>query len=82
MRVKIAEKPLDFTNRFRDVPSTVEDYLRIKDSITRERRWYLIGKFCEREKYERKNDEPVQELLTRLGQCFGCSEPAIRRLVS
>ena len=82
MKISVDESSQHFMEWLRGAPLTVEEYTEIKDTITKEWRWYLIGKFCVREKQQRKNDESVYELLTRLGQGFGCAEPTMRRFVS
>jgi len=82
MRTSFVEKSLNFAKWFRDMPLTVVEFVEDKDTLTKECRWYIIGKYCEMEKYNRKNNESVQELFARLGQDIGCSEPTIRRFVS
>lgn len=76
-----AEKALNSSIWFRDRLLTVEDYMQIKDTITKECRWFLIGDICERAKHHREDGELIETLLRRLGQRFGCSNPAIRRFV-
>ena len=82
MRLSMVGLSPNFTNWLHNLPLTAPELNKIENAMTKEYRWYIIGKYCEREKYNRKNNETVQDLLTRLGQDIGCSEPTIRRFVS
>ena len=82
MRLSMVGISPNFTNWLHNLPLTAPELNKIENAMTKEYRWYIIGKYCEREKYKRKNNEYVQDLLTRLGQDIGCSEPTIRRFVS
>jgi predicted CopG family antitoxin len=82
MAISKAENSLNYAKCFSDVPITVEEYMKIKGFITKECRWYLVGKYCDRDKYRRSTGESVQDLLIRLAQEFDCSEPTLRRFVS
>jgi hypothetical protein len=74
------ENSLYYLKWFADVPLTFDEYLKIKDSITKECRWYLAGKYCERVKYNHENCEAVRRpWLLRLSQELGCSKTTVRR---
>ena len=79
--ITIAEKTINSAKWFRDIPISVQEYLSIKDTITKECRWYLIGRISERAKLCREHDETVEQLLARYGQKLDCSEPTLRRFV-
>ena len=79
--ITIAEKSLNSSKWFQNIPISIPEYLLIKDIITKECRWYIMGRISERAKITRKQGESVEELLTRLGQEMGCSEPTLRRFV-
>jgi hypothetical protein len=64
------------------ISATVEEYCVIKDTISKECRWYIIGKYCERERLNHRGKETREALFMRLGQSFGCSEPTVRRFIS
>ena len=82
MRTSFVEQSAKVTKWIRSVPITENGLLKNYDTSIKECRWYIIGKYCEMGKYTRNNKETVHELLTRLGQDIGCSEPTIRRFVS
>ena len=79
--ITIAEKSINSAKWFRDIPISVQEYQSIKDTITKECRWYLIGRISERAKLYRKHNETIEQLLTRHGQELGCTEPTLRRFV-
>ena len=82
MKTSNAEKSRNAVTWLDDVPASIEEFHKSKDTFTKECRWYLIGKYCVREKQKRKKGVILRELYTQLGQGFGCSEPTIRRFVS
>ena len=77
----IAEKSINSTKWFRDIPISIQEYQSIKDTITKECCWYLMGRISERAKLYRKHNETIEQLLTRHGQELGCTEPTLRRFV-
>ena len=79
--ISIAEKSINSAKWFRDIPISIQEYLSIKNTITKECRWYLMGRISERAKLCRKHDETVEQLLARHGQELGCSEATLRRFV-
>ena len=82
MKANSAEKSYDLERWLNDVPTSVEEFHKIKDSLTKECRWYLIGKYCVQRARDRKRSITAKKLFTQLGPEFGCSEPTIRRFVS
>jgi hypothetical protein len=76
-----AEKSTNSTKWFRDIPISIQEYLSIKDTITKECRWYLMGRISERAKLNRRHGETIEQLLARYGQELGYSESTLRRFV-
>jgi len=79
--ITVAEKSINSAKRFRDIPISIQEYQTIKDTITKECRWYLMGRISERAKLYRRHNETIEQLLTRHGQELGCTEPTLRRFV-
>jgi len=77
----VAEKSNNSAKWFCGIPISIEEYLSIKDTITKECRWYLMGRISEREKLNRRHGETVEQLLARYGQKLGYTESSLRRFV-
>ena len=77
----ITEKSINSVKWFQDIPISIQEYQSIKDTITKECRWYLMGRISERAKLYRRHNETIEQLLTRHGQELGCTEPTLRRFV-
>ena len=79
--MNISEKSHNSGKWLGATPISIEKYISIRDMITKECRWYLIGKISERAKQNRGYDESVEEYLARFGKNLGYSEPTLRRFV-
>lgn len=73
---------LEFASHFQKIPLPTDECDNNWSAMTKECRWYVIGKYCKMQKKKRKDGETIRDLLTQIGQNIGCSEPSIRRLVS
>jgi hypothetical protein len=72
-------KSYELVKWHRDVPITAEDISAAEDTITKECRYYLIGKLAEQEKRNRNSDETNNRLLARIGKKVGYSAPRVSR---
>jgi len=68
MMENITEEAFDLKKWVYNMLSNSDEFIKTKGDITKEWKWYIIGKYCENEKRNRKNGESIYELLTNIGQ--------------
>jgi len=74
-------RSFELVKQAREASLTADEIFESKPKITNECYWYIMGKYCEAEKHNRKIGQTINEVLEQLGQKFRYSAPALRRFV-
>jgi len=72
----------EIVQMYRDVPPTIEEVKNLNGRITKECKYYLMGKICTHERTKHENiNESVEKIYARVGEHFNYGEPSMRRIV-
>ena len=67
---------------YKDIPIQLDVLKELEGRVTKECRWYLIGKACLSEKNKRSINERVSDIYEQLGKGLGYVQASLKRFVN
>ena len=67
---------------YKDISFTLEELIDIDGTVTKECWKYLVGKFCEREREQRRDSELVCDIYEEMGGIFGYTKTSLKKVVN